>query len=95
MSSASDISNLFQILGVSPSHYQEVERTEQVRGLRGRWSMQPGSFPAWRALPEQPVSQSNPQPVVAAQQPDALSFVFARLLEPSEARADVAQRQTP
>jgi hypothetical protein len=38
MSSASDISNLFHILGVSPSHYQEVERTEQLQGSRGAWS---------------------------------------------------------
>jgi hypothetical protein len=38
MSSASDISNLFQTLGVSPSHYQEVERTEQLQGSRGAWS---------------------------------------------------------
>ena len=40
MSSASDISNLFQMLGVSPSHYQEVASNEQAQGSRGRWSMQ-------------------------------------------------------
>ncbi|MBC8721290.1 hypothetical protein F6X37_06685 [Paraburkholderia sp. 31.1] len=45
MSSASDISNLFQMLGVSPSHYQEIERIEQVQGSRGRWSMQTTSSP--------------------------------------------------
>jgi hypothetical protein len=46
MSSASDISNLFQMLGVSPSQYQEVERTEQVQGARGRWSTPTSSSPA-------------------------------------------------
>jgi hypothetical protein len=44
-SSASDISNLFQMLGVSPSHYQEVQRTEQVQGSRGLWSTQTGQSP--------------------------------------------------
>jgi len=52
MSSASDISNLFQMLGVSPSHYQEVERTEQVQGSRGRWAMQTGPLPAEIAQPD-------------------------------------------
>jgi hypothetical protein len=52
MSSASDISNLFQMLGVSPSHYQELERTEQVQGSRGRWAMQTGPLPADIAQPD-------------------------------------------
>jgi hypothetical protein len=141
MSSASDISNLFQMLGVSPSHYQEVEKTEQVQGSRGRWSApatspehiapsdaareaetvlpadaadateapptaqpQPiasavpaaasASLPALQAEPEQPVLQSDPEPVIAAQRPDALSAVFARLREQSEPQADVARRLT-
>jgi hypothetical protein len=46
MSSASDISNLFQMLGASPSHYQEVEKTEQMHGSRGRWSMPTMPAPA-------------------------------------------------
>ncbi|MCP3709845.1 hypothetical protein M3I54_23165 [Paraburkholderia sp. CNPSo 3274] len=39
MSSASDIANLFEVADASPSQYQEVERAEQMQGLRGRWSM--------------------------------------------------------
>ncbi|CAD6555621.1 hypothetical protein LMG27952_05873 [Paraburkholderia hiiakae] len=38
MSSASDIANLFEVVDTSPSQYQEVERAEQMQGLRGRWS---------------------------------------------------------
>jgi hypothetical protein len=38
MSSASDIANLFEVADASPSQYQEVERAEQMQGLRGRWS---------------------------------------------------------
>lgn len=38
MSSASDISNLFRVVGGDPAQYQEVEQTEQVQGLRGRWT---------------------------------------------------------
>lgn len=38
MSSASDISNLFQMVGGDPSQYQEVEQTEQMQGSRGRWN---------------------------------------------------------
>jgi hypothetical protein len=44
MSSASDISNLFQMLGLSPSQYQEVERREQSDGSRGRWSAPAEAF---------------------------------------------------
>lgn len=109
MSSASDISNLFQMLGVSPSHYQEVERTEQVQGLRGRWSTQTepspligstvaaaasGSLPVMQAAADHPVLLSNPEPVIAAQQPDTLSAVFERLRERNESPADALQRQT-
>ncbi len=162
MSSASDISNLFQMLGVSPSHYQEVARNEQAQGSRGRWSMQTEvtamdivrefaarqaeavrlaedgvevvaedvagdvaepvtevaedavevatavpqepiapTLPAvvsepvetLQAAPEQPVLQSDPKPVIAAQEPAALSSLFARLREGHEPRADVPQRQ--
>ncbi|WP_321945737.1 BcsR/BcsP family cellulose biosynthesis protein [Paraburkholderia sp. J10-1] len=38
MSSASDIANLFEVVDASPFQYQEVERAEQMQGLRGRWS---------------------------------------------------------
>ncbi|HKR39682.1 MAG TPA: BcsR/BcsP family cellulose biosynthesis protein [Paraburkholderia sp.] len=38
MSSASDIANLFEVADASPSQYREVERAEQMQGLRGRWS---------------------------------------------------------
>ncbi|WP_321963436.1 BcsR/BcsP family cellulose biosynthesis protein [Paraburkholderia sp. J7] len=38
MSSASDIANLFEVANASPFQYQEVERAEQMQGLRGRWS---------------------------------------------------------
>ena len=62
MSSASDISNLFQMLGMSPSQYQEVARTEQVQGSRKHWPMQAEAVPAAAArdglAPEQPVLQS-------------------------------------
>lgn len=155
MSSASDIANLFEVVDTSPSQYQEVERAEQMQGLRGRWStlnaaepepvapapvasaqddaadsadvpdttdalpdapqsqppqlpQQPQlqlacSFPAAaseplpveQAAPAQPVVQSTPEPVVAAQQSAALSSVFARLMERNEPRGDVAQRGAP
>jgi hypothetical protein len=39
MSSASDILNLFRMAGGDASHYQEVEKAEQMQGSRGRWSM--------------------------------------------------------
>lgn len=150
MSSASDIANLFEVVDTSPSQYQEVERAEQMQGLRGRWSAlnaaepepvapapapvalaqdaaadsadvpdttdslpdahqseQPQlpqlhiacSIPATasepppveQAAPAQPVVQSMPEPVVAAQQSAALSSVFARLMERNEPRGDVAQ----
>lgn len=38
MSGASDIAKLFEVAGGSPAQYQEVERTEQMQGARGRWS---------------------------------------------------------
>jgi hypothetical protein len=43
MSGASDISNLFQMVGGDPSQYKEVERTEHMQGSRGRWSMLPAA----------------------------------------------------
>jgi hypothetical protein len=38
MSGASDIAKLFAVAGGSAAQYQEVERTEQLEGARGRWS---------------------------------------------------------
>jgi hypothetical protein len=38
MSGASDIAKLFAVAGGSAAQYQEVERTEQQDGARGRWS---------------------------------------------------------
>ena len=52
-------------------------------------------LPVEQAAPAQPVVQSTPEPVVAAQQSAALSSVFARLMERNEPRGDVTQRGTP
>jgi hypothetical protein len=97
MSSASDISNLFQMLGVSPSQYQEVARTEQAQGSRGSWSMQtepvPGDTTRDDAAPAQPVLQSSPEPAIAAQQPVVPGAVSAHLPERNESQADVRQPQ--
>ncbi|MCP3724117.1 hypothetical protein M3I53_13415 [Paraburkholderia sp. CNPSo 3272] len=57
MSGASDIANLFEVADASPSQYQEVERAEQMHGLRGRWS-------TMNAAEQDPVA---PAPVASAQ----------------------------
>ncbi|WP_144155404.1 BcsR/BcsP family cellulose biosynthesis protein [Paraburkholderia sp. BCC1885] len=79
MSGASDISNLFQTLGVSPSHYQEVGQTERAQGGRERWPTQaePAPVATWlddaaceAALESAPVLPTPPEQPVLQPRPD-------------------------
>ena len=77
MSSASDIANLFEVADASPSQYQEVERAEQLQGLRGRWSTlnaaEPDPVaPAPVALAQGDAADSADVPGVTDSLPDAL-----------------------
>jgi hypothetical protein len=64
MSSASDIANLFEVAGASPSQYQEVERTEQMQGLRGDWTALNASEP--ELVAPEPAAQAPLEAAVAS-----------------------------
>jgi hypothetical protein len=60
MSGASDIAKLFEVAGGSPAQYQEVERTEQIEGARGRWSTHADAQPDLAAQGDADLDASQP-----------------------------------